>query len=209
MVTILLKDAVHGNVMTRLGKTIGYKAATEVHRILTFHTVKVAVASGLKVSLSFAGDTKGSFAQELQKNYPISIIRQRNGNLGQKIHQALQISERSIAIGIDCPGVTIEDLQTAATASNVIFGPSYDGGYWLIGANNPAIELFADVPWSTPSVLQKSINNCKKLSLDYGFLPTRYDIDTYNDLHRLLADPTLPSSLKQRLYPYARNKNAP
>jgi len=49
------------------------------------------------------------------------------------------------------PAVAARVLATDEV--DVVVGPSADGGYDLIGRRAPRPELFTDVPWSTPAVL--------------------------------------------------------
>ena len=203
-VVILLKDAITGQVMTRLGKDIGMDNARKVHEILAINAVDVALSTKLPVELSFSGDLDSPFAQKLGE-LPVSIYEQIEGTLGAKIHQALRRADRVIAIGIDCPGIIPANLLEAAKKTEIIFAPAADGGYCLVAASSPPIGLFQDIEWSTASVLETSLQHCKNLGLKYSLLPMSYDIDTQADLIRLLKDPSLPSSLQKRLIPYARS----
>ena len=74
---------------------------------------------------------------------------------------------------------------------DVVFGPSFDGGYYLVGvgessASKPEAEdvIFEDIPWSTPEVLEKSWEAATEGGLLCEMMGFWYDIDTYDDLKK-------------------------
>lgn len=75
-----------------------------------------------------------------------------------------------IFIGTDLPNLCHVELQETIyrlKSSEVVIGPSDDGGYWLIAfsakmLSNNLINPFIDIQWSTSNVLQKTIDNLMK-----------------------------------------------
>ena len=49
-------------------------------------------------------------------------------------------------------------------------------------------ELFSDIEWSTPLVLEQSLAKAGQENLRVSILPEWYDVDTEADLIRLLQD---------------------
>jgi glycosyltransferase A (GT-A) superfamily protein (DUF2064 family) len=43
----------------------------------------------------------------------------------------------------------IGDAYTRLDQADVVLGPSFDGGYYLIGMKKPMKELFKDIPFGT------------------------------------------------------------
>ena len=76
----------------------------------------------------------------------------------------------------------------ALDSSDVVIGPCEDGGYYLIGLNAPAPEIFKDIPWSTPEVTNVTMNKALDLGLSVEMLEMWYDVDTGDDLRRLKKD---------------------
>ena len=204
IIVILSKEDSPGLVKTRLGATIGLDRAAKVHRILCFHTLSVALSSDLPVYVSLAGNTSGHFANEITAT-GAKVIEQPNGDLGHKIYSAMQLGERVIVLGTDTPNIQTASLLEAAAATEIILGPTSDGGYWLIAGNKPPASIFKNIPWSTSSVLQKSIEEIKRHDLQYRLISTLNDVDHYEDLHTILSDPSTPPALKEHLKPYARS----
>lgn len=66
----------------------------------------------------------------------------------------------AMVIGSDCPSVDaayIEEARQALDDVDVVFGPSDDGGYVLIGARNTRPDMLAGVAWGTGKALEQSI----------------------------------------------------
>jgi rSAM/selenodomain-associated transferase 1 len=108
-------------------------------------------------------------------------------------------------VNSDSPTLPTSLLIQAARAllapdERVVLGPADDGGYYLLGMNQPHARLFADIAWSTPNVAAATHVRAGSLNLDVMTLPHWYDIDDMASLARLLADGVEASPL---LRPYA------
>jgi len=91
---------------------------------------------------------------------------------------------KAIIIGSDCPTLNINILNEALQQLNqneVVIGPSEDGGYYLLGMNKMLPELFENMPWSQPNLLQQSIKLLERNKTTYFLLPTLNDIDNEAD----------------------------
>jgi len=78
---------------------------------------------------------------------------------------------------------TLKELQQ----SDLILGPSNDGGYWLIGLSEKIMSThqylpFINIKWGTENVLQNTINNLTTTQFKYKFLDKKIDIDTILDI---------------------------
>jgi uncharacterized protein len=93
----------------------------------------------------------------------------------------------------------------AADEADVVVGPSDDGGYYLIGLRVPRPQLFADVPWSTPAVLDVTLARARSLGLRLRLLPAWFDVDTEDDLRRLRAEVTTAGEAPARTAAFLRS----
>lgn len=84
-----------------------------------------------------------------------------------------------------------------ASGERVVLGPADDGGYYLIGMNQPHPRLFADIAWSTESVAAATRARADSLNLEVVTLPTWYDIDDMASLARMLTNATERPDLLQ------------
>ncbi len=117
-------------------------------------------------------------------------VRQGEGDLGARLVQGFEAAaragaERIIAVGADCPSLSHTDIQQAfheLASSDVVIGPSSDGGYYLIGMREPCRTLFADIPWGTAAVFDATLSRAREQRLSVAVLDTKTDIDEPNDL---------------------------
>lgn len=98
-------------------------------------------------------------------------------------------TEKIIAIGADDPTLSRELIDHAFAlldSCEWVVGPAADGGYYLIGCRAGAFdpEVFHDIDWGTPGVLDATIAKIAKSERTVAVLPERCDIDTAEDLER-------------------------
>lgn len=121
------------------------------------------------------------------------ILRQQNGlNLGEKMNNAMQEIfytgyNRVVLIGSDIPSVRAINIKRAfylLNHSDVVIGPSEDGGYWLIGMKKFISEVF-NIPeskWGDSSVLDSTVKKLKDSGIIYNLIDTLQDLDTPDDI---------------------------
>ena len=118
---------------------------------------------------------------------------QSEGDLGARMAESLinafnQKAQQVIIIGTDCPDLNSQILTTAfekLEVFNLVLGPALDGGYYLIGLQQPIAELFMNISWGTAQVFAKSVEIAQKLNLSIGYLQPLADIDRPEDLTAL------------------------
>jgi len=125
---------------------------------------------------------------------PPAVERQKGDDLGGRMDHALAVllkpegRRAAVLIGSDAPtvGPDLLDLAFARLEDHdLVFGPSWDGGYYLVGANAPRGEVFRDIVWSTPEVLSETIKRVRAHELRAAFLPPWYDVDEAADMRFL------------------------
>jgi rSAM/selenodomain-associated transferase 1 len=122
----------------------------------------------------------------------LHLTLQGEGDLGQRMHRALSrvlsVHRRALLIGTDAPALDARILAQAEQALDLapaVFVPALDGGYALVGLTRPAPELFLDMTWSTPQVMQETRSRARKIGLPWTELPAVPDIDEPADLAHL------------------------
>lgn len=63
-----------------------------------------------------------------------------------------------------------------------VFGPSEDGGYYLLGMNRLINCIFENKAWSTDNLLDVTLKELDNKGIDHYELEPLNDIDTYEDL---------------------------
>jgi rSAM/selenodomain-associated transferase 1 len=190
---IFVKAPRLGEVKTRLAKTIGPEAARAAYCRLV--DVLLGNLSNLdNVQLRVSPDQgRLEIGHWLRGNW--SVRPQGEGDLGLRMENAFAESfregvRRVVVIGSDCPGVGTQDIERSwakLASSDVVLGPALDGGYWLIGLNKPRPILFKDICWSTPHVLNETLDRARHNSLEVALLDERGDVDTEADWNRFLS----------------------
>jgi rSAM/selenodomain-associated transferase 1 len=192
-IVVLTKVPVPGTVKTRLAAHIGKPAATALHEAMVWETLDRARASGLPVDVSLSGDLDGAFANQLRTSgFP--VYAQAKGDLGARMSDALRGPGWRFALGTDCVVFDPKWLQLANVAEQTVcIGPADDGGYWTIGADlrTPGLDeaLFSGMTWSQPTVCHTTERRIDEAGHPIQWLPDCYDVDTIEDLHRLIQDP--------------------
>ena len=116
------------------------------------------------------------------------LICQVGETLGQRLDHVLTTClqdgyGQAAAISSDSPTLpptliaqTFTKLQKADT--DLVLGPSEDGGYYLIGWDKPHPRLVREVPMSTPTVLADTLALAEEDGVAVHLLASWYDVDT-------------------------------
>jgi rSAM/selenodomain-associated transferase 1 len=118
-------------------------------------------------------------------------VPQGQGDLGARMDRALRPHRRALIVGSDIPGIRRADIAAAFGAlgrADAAFGPSDDGGYWLValGPRRPP-RPFADVRWSTEHALMDTVANFHGRRV--ALLRSLRDVDTAADLAAIRGAP--------------------
>lgn len=173
-----------GKVKTRLALTMGHEAALSIYKELISLTLTAAAGSGSTVYLFY----EGGLPTNEERNPAFSYHLQTPGNLGLKMAEAisyvLQFHSKAVIIGSDCPllsSSTLRESFTTLDMHDIVLGPAIDGGYYLIGCKKLYGTLFDDIQWSTPQVMQQTIEKIIAANQTYRLLTQLSDIDTEED----------------------------
>jgi glycosyltransferase A (GT-A) superfamily protein (DUF2064 family) len=104
---------------------------------------------------------------------------------------------RVVLIGSDIPDLPLDFIEEAFTSlkeSDVVIGPAYDGGYYLIGFKDKTFspQIFEGITWGTKNVFDQTMKKLKRSRRVVHILPYHRDIDTMDDL-RNLSNPAFSS----------------
>jgi len=191
-IAILTKSPVPGRVKTRLAMMLGVEGAARLHERFVTQTVEVAAAAATgPITIWADPDERHPFFQALAQRFPLAFACQPEGDLGARMHAAIaEASGPTIVIGTDCPLLNAQHLRDAAEvlrggADAVVF-PAEDGGYALIGARRPIVELFTDMAWSTDAVMLETRQRLRHLGLSWREpVQHLWDVDRPTDVMRM------------------------
>jgi hypothetical protein len=128
---------------------------------------------------------------------PWELVAQEGDDHGARIEHALAAmfargASYALLAGSDAPSFPTEPLAEALAddtlASDVLLGPSEDGGYYVLGMSRVEPRLVRDMPWSTPAMVDTTRLRCRELGLTIRELPKWYDVDHPSDVMKLLDE---------------------
>lgn len=187
---IFAKNPVAGKVKTRLAATIGSKEALCVYKQLLSHTVSVTEDLPFDKFVFYSNNIE---QEDLWNSKHYFKELQHGDDLGERMRNAFaSIFQKgyykAVIIGTDCPALNETIIQDAFSKLNdvdIVIGPAYDGGYYLLGMNNCHSFLFESMHWSTANVFTETIRRCKSKGLLFLLLQTLQDVDEEKDLEAL------------------------
>lgn len=190
---IFSKAPIAGEVKTRLQPDLSPDEAAAVHIALTQMTLARAFSLTLSpVQLHCSPNTDHPFFQKCALDYPLTLHDQHGCNLGERMLHAFSVAlshyRYALLIGCDCPSLTATDIsdafQTLQQGYDVVLAPAEDGGYVLIGMNQPHEILFTKISWSTPEVMSQTRRMANVAGLRVHELRCQWDVDTLEDWRR-------------------------
>ena len=188
---------------TRLAKAIGKKNALKIQQKMLNHTVSVAKFLKKKniadVSIAMKGMGLKSCNRWCKSIGVDKFALQGKGCLGEKMKRQTIINYKGnknqqkrniIFIGTDLPDLCHMDILQAISKlekTDVVLGPSNDGGYWLIAFSKKILSdnmflPFININWSSENVLKETIYNLKAKKISIDLIDTKIDIDTIKDI---------------------------
>jgi rSAM/selenodomain-associated transferase 1 len=201
---IIAKQPQVGTTKTRLSPPLELSAAAELFEALLLDTIDLAAnLSGIDLAVAVTPPESTAYFQRVTPpgTLLLPVICADIGDCLKQVFAELfqRGYPRVLAFNSDGPSLPREYLQDALLLLDdheLVFGPSTDGGYYLVGLKRPHPQLFTGIQWSTPRVLEDSLAKAGQGNLPVALLPQWYDVDTAEDLKRLLQDiHTYPADL--------------
>lgn len=184
-------------VKTRLASSIGDEIALDLYRCFVRDSMEMMIRTGYPHVVCFhPPDSRNKIAQWLGDTHV--LLPQIGDNLGERMKNAfLEVFSKgyryALLIGSDSPdlpGTLMNKAFSSLRDHSAVIGPSFDGGYYLIGfrANAFLPEVFDGIPWSKPDVFLRTHCILQEKGFLTHILPQWRDIDTYDDLRELYAN---------------------
>ncbi len=209
-IVIMAKAPRPGSVKTRLASMLGAVRCSELQEQL----IRQAVSLATLVAPTYVSfdpiDADGEMRQLVADE--VAMFVQHGMNIGERMANAVEEvfalnNGPVLVIGTDVPTLKEHHLRAAFAAldfgHDVVFGPAYDGGYYLAGLSKPIRGLFDIDPtlWSGPGALEASIEAARHLCLSIATVQKLRDLDTSDDAAAMLAEGNLSLELREILDP--------
>jgi len=188
---LLAKAPVPGDVKTRMVPPLSPDEAASLHGTMVMDTVeRTRPLRGFDVYVACTPSMDHPFFRTLAARHRLTLCEQMGEDLGERMHHSLATVLRrgyheAFLVGTDIPNLSIHTYKQAREvlkSKDVVFGPTKDGGYYLVGMKQPIPGIFSNISWSTNRVLFQSQAQGEHLGLTMGLLDVERDIDTFEDL---------------------------
>jgi uncharacterized protein len=127
----------------------------------------------------------------------IKLLPQAGANLGERLINLSRIlfesneSRRLLFICSDNPvfdPVLLKAALELLKTSNAVLGPTFDGGFYLLGISGHLPQLFDHIDWSTNFTYKQIVERLNADNLKWQELEISYDVDGPDELEQLYSD---------------------
>lgn len=185
---IFAKQPIAGLVKTRLAAARSPEWAAGIAEAFLLDSLDRFVRVEADRTIVYAPPSAAPYFESIaMQRY--ALLPQADGDLGQRLAAFFQTARsdayaRIVVIGSDSPTMPTKFVDLAFERLNdhdVVIGPAFDGGYYLIGCRARDFPIFTGIPWSTPDVLAATRQRLAETSAKIAYCPEWYDVDTFDD----------------------------
>lgn len=193
LLIIFTKNPILGKVKTRLAISLGDEKALSIYHQLLSYTNKITQNINCDKAVFYSDYIN---KEDLWDNTIYQKHIQYGHDLGERMLNSFQKGfemgyEKVIIIGTDNLEISSEIIQNGfelLLSNDVAIGPSFDGGYYLLGMKKLYMSFFKNKKWSSSSVYKDTLSDIKAENIIFKTLPTLNDIDTKEDWERSLSN---------------------
>ncbi|MBW1696030.1 MAG: TIGR04282 family arsenosugar biosynthesis glycosyltransferase [Deltaproteobacteria bacterium] len=194
---VFLRAPTLGQVKTRLIKHLDSTWVLRLYKSFSLDVIEAVRKQIQQVRICYFPADRGGLVKEWL-GHTFEYEPQTGRDLGERIKNAFlsAFSDgfcRVVLVGTDIPELSqaliAEAFQKLQNHLSVI-GPSYDGGYYLIGFHRDGFksQVFDEIQWGSSEVFNKTLSILNKLNLKTHILPVCRDIDTFDDLMDMIKN---------------------
>jgi len=193
---VVAKRPIPGRTKTRLTPPLSLDQAAALYDCFLRDTLDlIRRVPDVQPVIAYSPDDAREYFAQLAPDF--DLVRQQGHDLGTRLDNALTQYlhagyERVAIMNSDSPTLPVDHLIAAFEAlsdrTEVVLGPSDDGGYYLIGLRRPAPRLLREVRMSTPFVTADTLALAEEEGLHVALLPAWYDVDNAASLARLVNE---------------------
>jgi rSAM/selenodomain-associated transferase 1 len=195
---VMAKEPLPGGTKTRLCPPLSDQQAADLYRCFLLDTLELMQrVESVQPVVSYLPDEAVSFFRTLAPP-DFELIPQVGADLGERLDNVLTHFlengyRQAVVMDSDSPSLPLDYVRHAFRELDdpdvdVVLGPCEDGGYYLIGLKSPRPVLFRGVAMSTSTVMAETLARAEQQGLRVACLPRWYDVDTYEDLVRLIDE---------------------
>lgn len=204
---LFAKLPVPGSTKSRLAASLGDETAARLSEAFTLDLLQRLATLEHRVVVCATPATEDSqryFERCLPEN--AELLFQPSGDLGKRIDWFFDsvpadASEKGILLGSDAPDLPsamIDHAFHCLAHQDLVFCPSTDGGYALVGVRKYRSSFFQNIPYSSSLTLNETLDKARSHSLTVQLTNPWYDIDTVQDLTLLRSRLVEDSEARQQ-----------
>lgn len=189
---IFAKYPAKGKVKTRLGAVIGDEAGLDFYKYSAgniFQTGESVRNNYADVFIFFAG-CENENVMKVWVKHNFYFNKQNGIDLGERMKNAFEALFKKnyrqvVIIGTDSPTISPDMILTAfqkLESNDIVLGPTFDGGYYLLGMKKFFPPVFENINWSSVEVFSQTLQRTQSLKLSTHILEKIIDVDTVSDL---------------------------
>jgi rSAM/selenodomain-associated transferase 1 len=194
-VLVFLKHPSPGRVKTRLAASVGPERAADLYR--AWIGLVLSALQPIREQAEVIGYYDGGPEQLFSEWHSLvdGWLLQPTGDLGERLQAGFDAAHGRglsvLAVGTDCLELDAGLVSAAFAAlggrdkvtpsTDAVFGPAFDGGYYLVGTSRPLTGFFDGIRWSSAHTLSDHLARCRERGWSVTLLPPRHDIDTWDD----------------------------
>jgi hypothetical protein len=194
VILLYAKAPLPGRVKTRLAASLGADRAAKLHEAFVRDVFDMLASHAGAADVELHTD----IPTDAWAGLPVPMGLQSPGDLGQRMYSTLDTAlcagrPQAIIVGSDVPTLPAEHIRSLlGSAADVALGPCRDGGFYAIACRRVHPHMFREVHWSEREALEETLRACRACGLTVETSPEWYDVDTPEDLSKLLAGGPLP-----------------
>jgi rSAM/selenodomain-associated transferase 1 len=184
-----------GKVKTRLMPVFTAEEACQIHAALLGDVLERAsrtLSATTTISLAWSEPPDPSCLPVPSMPEGVPEHLQSGGDLGERMAMEFQARLREghrkvVILGSDAPTLPGDHLISAFEAlekSEVVLGPTEDGGYYLLGMSHLHLGIFRNIQWGSDQVLSTTRQRLRKAGISFAELGAWHDVDTPEDVGR-------------------------
>lgn len=194
---VFVKNPVLGKVKTRLSQTIGPKKALKVYQHLLAITRETI--EDLDSCDKFIFYDEYIPAKDEWNTQVYEKRLQEGKDIFEKLSNAFNTVfkedyDKAIMIMTDCPKlrpIFIENAFKKLDHTDVVIGPTNDGGIYLLGMKKLYPNILTHKNWGSGTIFADTLEDMEKSNISYFTFPQLVDVDyetDLGDLKKLLDD---------------------
>ncbi len=194
-IIFFIKNPEKGKIKTRLAKDLNEEFVLDLYKCFVNDILSTLNNSKYDFKIFYyPPESLNKIKEWLGVHY--SFVQQKGKDLGIKMKNAFIDVFKSnynkvIIIGSDMPNISNKIFINSFNnldSNDAVIGPSFDGGYYLLGFNKETFlyKIFYNIKWSSSLVFNSTIDIFKKNNYKVSILNLMNDIDTISDLKKFI-----------------------